>query len=62
MAVLDQATVFDEFTNIIPADIAASLQAHVCGPQAALFRYTASTEKANALLGAYDSADRKSVV
>ena len=52
--VLDQSVVFGEFNDSIPADIVASLRAHITGPVAELHRYTVNTEKINISLGEYD--------
>ncbi len=54
MPVLDQATVFTEFTSAIPADISAPLRPHIAGPHAQLRRYTAAAEKSLGSLGAYN--------
>jgi hypothetical protein len=55
--VLDQATVFTEFTKGIPADVSAAMRPHLAGPHAQLHRYGSATEKAGILLGAYNALD-----
>jgi hypothetical protein len=57
--VLDQATVFKEFTDNIPVDIYGSLRSHVCGGHAALHRYKAPAEKPTIALGAYNSVQNQ---
>lgn len=52
--ILDQATVFQEFNNVIPAAISDPLRPHIAGGHAELHRYTAAAEKAGIALGAYN--------
>jgi hypothetical protein len=54
--VLDQETVFQEFNDIVPAEIVAPLRPHIAGGHAELRRYSDSTEKSLCLLGDYDAA------
>lgn len=52
--ILDQATVFTEFDNVIPADVSAPLRPHIAGGEATLRRYAVAAEKAELSLGDYD--------
>src|SRR5437660_446289 len=51
--VLDQQTVFNEFTQVIAPEISDQLRPHVAGPHGALHRYSDPLEKAGASLGPY---------
>lgn len=52
--VLDQQTVFNEFTNVIaPTEVAAVLIPHIVGPQAELHRYANANEKPGINVGPY---------
>jgi hypothetical protein len=52
--VLDQATVFNEFTTVIPAEIKSVLLPHIVGPQAELHLYSNPDEKPGIAVGAYN--------
>lgn len=54
VSILSQATVSQEFNQIIPVDVSGSLRTHICGGQAELHRYTAPAEKTGIALGAYN--------
>lgn len=51
--VLDQKTIFNEFTTVIPAEIKSVLLPHIVGPQAELHRYSNSQEKPGIDVGPY---------
>jgi hypothetical protein len=53
--VLDQATVFNEFTTVIPAEIKSVLLPHIVGSQAELHRYADPEEKPGIAVGPYNS-------
>src|SRR4029077_10440907 len=52
---LDQSTIFTEFTQIIPVEVANVIRPHISGPQAELHRYSVAAEKALISLGTYIS-------
>lgn len=54
--ILDQATLFQEFTNVIPASVSDPFRSHICGGHAELHRYNAAAEKADSALGEYISS------